>query len=62
MRVRKEGDPHRYHEDHIAGKGSNSLGSGNENNRCRGSSGKIMGKTREITGMAADESQKQKMR
>ena len=30
----------------------------NENTRCKGSSGEIMGKTQENTGMAADESQR----
>ena len=62
MRIRLERAPHRYHEDHIAGKGMNSqchYASSNENTRCKGSSGK-KGKTRENPGMAADESQKQK--
>ena len=73
MRIRMEGTPRRYHEDHIAEKGMNSIpdslqsrsqiyscASSNEDTRCRGSSGDRMGKTREHTGMAADESQKQK--
>ena len=73
MRIRMEGTPRRYHEDHIAEKGMNSIhdslqsrsqiyscASSNENTRCKGSSGDRMGKTWEITGMAADESQKQK--
>ena len=71
MRIRMEGAPHRYHEDHIAGKGMNSssrynlahkiyfYGSSNENTRCKGSSGQGMGKTQK-PGMTADESQKQK--
>ena len=72
MRIRLEGGPYRYHKIHIAAKGMNSLthcnlvqqvysiASSNENTRCKGSSGKRMGKTRENTGMAADESQQQK--
>ena len=65
----------RINEDHIAGKGMNSLShynlvrkfihyvpQSNENTRCKSSSGEIMEKTRENTGMAADESQKHKMR
>ena len=64
MRIRLEGAPDRYHEDHIAGKGLNSLGhynpsaqiyscaSSNENTRCKGSTGKKR-KTRENPGMAA---------
>ena len=67
-----EGPPHKGREDRIAGKGINLLNhynlvhniysdaSSNENSRCKGSSGEIMWKTRENTGMAADESQKQK--
>ena len=66
MRIRLEGVPQRYHEDHIAAKGINSLSHYNLVHkfvpmlqaRCKGSSGKRMGKTSENTGMAADESQK----
>ena len=35
-----------------------SYATSNENTRCNGSSGKIIGKTREKTGKAADESEK----
>ena len=72
-RKRMEGSLHKYHEDHIAGKGMNSLSHYNlvhkfipvpqaikKNTRCTGSSGKIMGKTLENTSMAAAESQKPK--
>ena len=70
MRIRLEGIPQRYHEDHIAAKGMNSLSNYTLvqkfssmpqaliNNGCKGSSGKIMGKLEKNTGMAADESQK----
>ena len=73
MRIRMEGTPHRYHADHLAGKGMNSLShynlfsaqiysdaSSNENTGCKGSSRKRMGKIGEDSGMAADESQKHK--
>ena len=72
MRIRLEGAPHRYHEDHISAKGINSLNHYNfgtqdysdassiKNTGCKGSSGQRMGKTWENTGMAADESLKQK--
>ena len=71
-RKRMEGAHHKNDEDHIAGKGMKfieslqssaqtcSYASSNENTRCKGSSGKRIGKTRENTGMAADEGQKQK--
>ena len=70
MRIRLEGVPHRYHEDHIAAKGINSLSSYNlvqkfilmpqalKISDAKGSSGQIMRKTRENTGMAADKSLK----
>ena len=57
MRIRLEGIPQRYHEDHIAAKGMNSLSRKNlvnkripipealKNSGCKGSSGKIIGKT-----------------
>ena len=63
MRIRLEGVPHRYHEDHISAKGINSLSHYNssiENSGCKGGSGKRKGKTGENTGMAADESQKKR--
>ena len=72
MRIRLEGVPQRNHEDHITAKGLNSLSYYNlihkfipmpqalKNTVCKGSGGKRMGKTGENTGMAADESQKQK--
>ena len=71
MRIRLEGVPHRYHEDHIAAKGIYSRNHYNlvqkfipmpqalKINGSEGCSGKRMGKTWETTGMAADESQKQ---
>ena len=71
-RKRLEGTPHKDHEDHVAGEGTNSLNhnnfvhnfipyaSSNENTGCESSSGQRMRNTRENTGMAADESQKQK--
>ena len=60
-----------HHEDHIAGKGDNSLqhynlvhnfshASSHENSRSKGSSGQGMGKIREKFGVEPDESQKQK--
>ena len=70
MRIRLEGVPPRYHEDHIAAKGINSLSHYNlvhkfipmpqalKKTGCKGSSGE-MGNTGENTGMAVDESQKQ---
>ena len=65
-----EGPLHKGHEDHIAGTGINSLNHYNlvhifpmlealKNSRCKGGSGK-MRKTEENSGMAADESPKQK--
>ena len=51
MRMRLEGVPHRYHEDHIAGGGMNSLShfsSSNENTRSKGGSGKLMRKLEKI--------------
>ena len=73
FRIRLEGVPHRYHEDHISRKRNNSLnhyyklgtqvysnGSSIENSGCEGSSGKRVGKIGEKTGMAADKSQKHK--
>ena len=71
-KIRLEGAPCRYHEDPIAAKGINSLSHYNsvhkfipmhqalKNTRCEGCSGKRMGKHGKDTGMAADESQKQK--
>ena len=43
VRIRLEGAPHRYHEDHIAAKERNSLSHYNFV-QCKGSSGKIVGK------------------
>ena len=64
MRKRLEGAPHRYHEDHIAAEGINSLSRDNLVHKfipiCKGSSGKIIGKTWENTIKADDKSQKQK--
>ena len=68
MRIRMEGVPRRYHEDHNAGKGMNSLSHYNLVHKfirtpqaiCKSSSGKTMGKIEENTGMAADKSEKQK--
>ena len=60
MRIRLEGVPHRYHEDHIAAKGINSLSHDNllhmfipmlqasKNSRCKGTRGKIMVKLERI--------------
>ena len=70
-RERLEGTLHKYLEDHVAGKGMNSMShnsfvqiysyaSSNENTRCKGQQLGNNGQTRENTGMAADESQKQK--
>ena len=67
-RKRLEGTPHKDHEDHIGGKGINSLNRYNlvhkfvpmPDTRCESSCGERMGRTRENTGMAADQSQKQK--
>ena len=68
-----EGSPHKNHADHIAGKGMNSIeslqfgtqiysyASRNENNRVHRQQWRKNEKTRENTGMAADESQKQKL-
>ena len=72
IRIRLEGVLHRYHEDHIAAKGTKewihwaittwnisfSDASSIKNTRCKGSSGLRMRKT-EKYGMATDESQKQ---
>ena len=66
-----EGSLHKNHEDHIAGKGMNPLSHYNlvrnfipmpqslEVTRCKSCSGEGMGKIRENTGIAADESQKE---
>ena len=70
-RIRLEGVPHRYHEDHIAAEGRNSPSHYNlahkfipmlkhKNTGCDGCSGKRMGEIGKDTGMAADESQKHK--
>ena len=68
VRIRMEGAVHKHHEDHITAKGMNSLNlvhkvhsdaSSIKNTESKGSSGKIMGKIGENSGMAADESQKQ---
>ena len=70
-RIPLEGALEKYHEDHIAAKGINSLRhchlvhkfilfSSIENTGCEGCRGKRMGKIGKKTGMAADESQKQK--
>ena len=60
MRIRLEGVPHRYHEDHIAAKGINSLSHDNllhmfipmlqasKNSRCKGTRGKTMVKLERI--------------
>ena len=60
MRIRLEGVPHRYHEDHIAAKGTNSLCHYNlvhkfipmpqalKNTRCEGCSAKRIGKLKKI--------------
>ena len=72
MRIRLEGVPQRYHEDHIAAKELNSLSRYNLAHKfipmpqtvkipdAKAAVEKEMEKTRENTGMAADESQKQK--
>ena len=71
MRIRMEGSQSKNHEDHIAGRGINSLSheksgtqiyshaSSHENSRCKSTGGEIIRKTGENSGMAADESQKQ---
>ena len=71
MRKRMEGSPHENHEDHIAGKRMSSLSHYNWVRKptpvpqalnirdAKAAVEKEMGQTREITGMAADESQKQ---
>ena len=71
-RIRLEGVPERYHEDHIAAKGINSPNHYNSVHKiipmpqaekktgCEGCSGERMGKVEEKSGMATDESQKQK--
>ena len=71
-RFRLEGALYRYHEDHIAAKGINSLShyslgaqvysnaSSIKSTRCEGCSGKRLGKIGRDTCMAANESQKQK--
>ena len=50
MRIRTEGAPHRYHEDHIKPLQSSaqiySCASSSENTRCKSSSGERMGKIR----------------
>ena len=60
MRIRLEGVPHRYHEDHIAAKGMNSLSHYNlvhkfipmpqalKNTRCEGCSAERIGKLEKI--------------
>ena len=57
MRIRLEGVQHRYHEDHIVAKGTNSLSHQNlvhkfysdpssiKNTKCKDSSGERMGQT-----------------
>ena len=71
MRIRMEGAPHRYHEDHIAGKGMNSPSHCNLVHKFipmpqamkipdAKAAVEKKGKTRKNPGMAADESQKQK--
>ena len=69
MRIRLEGVPHRYHENHIAAKGINSLSRQNsvhkfipkrqalKNTECKGSSGKW--ENWRTYGMAAGKSKKQ---
>ena len=64
-----EGTLHKGHEDHIAGKGMNSMNHYNlvhifrsESTGCKCSSGKRMGQTRENSSVASDESQKQERR
>ena len=71
-RKRMEGILHKGHEDHIAGRGINSLSHYNlvhkfipmpqamKNPDAKAAVDNELGKTRENTGMAADESQKQK--
>ena len=72
MRIRLEGTPFRYHEDHITAKGMNLQSLKNLVHKfipmpqamkipdAKAAVAKRMGKIREDTGMAADESQKQK--
>ena len=73
MRIRLAGVAHRYHEDHIAAKGINSLSHYNLAHKfipmpqalkkipdAKASVEKRMGKMGENFGMAADENQKQK--
>ena len=72
VRVRLEGVPYKYHEDHISARGRNSLSHYNlvhrfipmpealKNSRCEGCSRKRMGHIGENTGIADDESQKHK--
>ena len=71
-RQRLEGAGHKSHQDHITAKRMNSMTHYSlvhkfipmpqalKNSRRKGSSGERMGKTEEKSGMAADESQKQK--
>ena len=70
MRIRSEGLPQRYHEDHLCERNKfiesiqfctqvNSDVSSFNNTGCKSSSGKAWEKLGENTGMAADESQKQ---
>ena len=63
-RKRLEGTLQKDHEDHIAGKGINSLNHynlvHNKKSRCVSSGGQRVGKTRENTSITADESQKPK--
>ena len=54
MRIRTEGAPHRYHEDHIAGKGMNSSSHYNQVHKF------ILFLKIPDAKVAADESQKQK--
>ena len=72
MRIRLDRVPHRYHEDHNAAKGMNSLSHYNSVHKwipmllamkildAKAAVEKELGKIREDTGMAADESQKSK--
>ena len=67
MRIRMEGTPRRYHEDHIAGKGINSLSHFNYVRKFNPmeipdakAAVENTGKTQESIGMVADESQKPK--
>ena len=59
MRKRMEGPLHKNHEDHNS-PCSQIHSYASSNTRCKGSSGEIMGTSRENTGMSADESPKQK--